>query len=137
MEFTVYYEKIDHGLELTQIIFSEKYIMIIDSTDHFDDDSEWEEYYTIEPNNFLKLISRLEKNYESFLVENLSFETKSYFESIETSDIKKIFLLFLSLIGYDKNIKHKNEKYIRGNDLIKIFCGDDIKYKRDIYSKGP
>jgi hypothetical protein len=134
--FTTYYERISHGLELTNIMFTETRIIITDSTDYFDSDSERNEYYIIEPNNYLELINKLENEYKPVSVKNLSSETRTYYNLFKNENLKKLFLLALSIIGYDKNIKHETEKYMRGDELIKLLCGDAIKFKKEYYSKG-
>jgi len=134
--FTTYFERINHGLELTDIMFKETNIIITDSTDYFDDDSERNEYYIIEANNYLELISKLEKEYKPISIEDLNPDTKTYFDYFINNNLKKIFLLVLSVIGYDKNIKDEYQKYIRGDKLINLLCGDVIKYKKNYYSKG-
>jgi len=134
--FTTYFERIGHGLELTNIMFTETRIIITDSTDYFDSYSERNEYYIIEPDNYLELINKLEKEYKPIKIKDLSPETKIYFKYFKNESLKKIFLLTLSLIGYDKNIKDETERYMRGEKLIGLLCGDVIKYKREYYSKG-
>ena len=134
--FTTYYERISHGLVLTDIMFTETRIIITDSTDYFDSDSERNEYYIIEPNNYLELINKLENEYKPISVKNLSSETRTYYNLFKNENLKKVFLLVLSIIGYDKNIKHETEKYMRGDELVKLLCGDAIKFKKEYYSKG-
>ena len=135
--FTTYFKRISHGLELTNIMFTETGITITDSTDYFDCDSERNEYYTIESNNYLELINKLEKEYKPISVKNLSSKTRIYYNYFKNKNLKKLFRLILSIIGYDKNIKDETEKYMRGDRIIKLLCGDDIKYKKEYYSKGP
>jgi len=135
--FTTYFERISHGLVLTDIMFTETRIIITDSTDYFDSDSERDEYYIIEPDSYLELIKKLENEYKPFSVKNLSPETRTYYNFFKNETLKKIFLLTLSIIGYDKNIKDETEKYMRGDELIKLLCGDKIKFKKEYYSKGP
>jgi len=118
-------------------MFTETRIIITDSTDYFDSDSERDEYYIIEPDSYLELLNKLEKEYKPIPVKNLSSETRTYYNFFKNENLKKIFLLTLSIIGYDKNIKNETEKYMRGDELIKLLCGDAIKFKKEYYSKGP
>jgi hypothetical protein len=134
--FTTYFERISHGLVLTNIMFTETRIIITDSTDYFDSDSERDEYYIIEPDSYLELIKKLEKEYKPIPVKNLSPETRTYYNFFKNETLKKIFLLTLSIIGYDRNIKDETEKYMRGDEIIKLLCGDKIKFKQEYYSKG-
>jgi len=61
--FTTYYSYGNRVLNLTKIMFTEERIIITESEDDFDCSSmERNEYYIIEPDNFLNLINKLEKN---------------------------------------------------------------------------
>ena len=134
--FTTYYSFSNRVLNLTEIMFTKKRIIITESEDDFDCSSmERNEYYIIEPDNYLKLINKLEKNYKPMPIRKLSSNTTKYYELFKDDNLKKIFLLFLSLIGYDKKVKEENEKYMEAEKLINLLCGDEIKYKKEYYIK--
>jgi len=134
--FTTYYSYSNRVLDLTSIMFTEERIIITESEDDFDCSSmERNEYYIIEPDNYLKLISKLEKEYKPMPTNELSSNTKKYYELFKNDNLKKIFLLFLSLISYDKNVKERDEKYMGAEKLISLLCGDEINYKKDYYVK--
>jgi len=119
-------------------MFTEKRIIITESEDDFDCSSmERNEYYIIEPDNYLNLINKLEKEYKPMPIRKLSSNTNKYYELFKNDNLKKIFLLFLSLIGYDKKVKEENEKYMEAEKLINLLCGDEIKYKKEYYIKWP
>ena len=82
MEYTIYKEKVPHGLKLSQ--------NTITSSDD---------------------------------------EISEIYNSIENENLKLIFLYILSI----KN-QYNNQK--RGEQLIQILCGETVKYKKQIYSKG-
>lgn len=134
--FITYYSCSNRVLYLTEIMFTEKSIIITESEDDFDCNSmERNEYYIIEPDNYSILINKLEKEYKPMPISKLSSNTKKYYHLFKNDDLKKIFLLFLSLIGYDKKVKEDTEKYMEGEELIKLLCGDEIKYKKEYYIK--
>jgi len=68
-------------------------------------------------------------------INKLSSNTKKYYNLFKNDNLKKIFLLFLSLIGYDKNVKEKDENYMEAEKLINLLCGEEIKYKKEYYIK--
>jgi len=134
--FITYYSCSNRVLYLTEIMFTEERIIITESEDDFDCSSmERNEYYIIEPDNYLNLLNKLEKEYKPMPIRKLSSNTKKYYQLFKNDDLKKIFLLFLSLIGYDKNVKEDAEKYMEGEELIKLLCGDEIKFKKEYYIK--
>jgi hypothetical protein len=104
--------------------------MLVDSDDYWDDDSEWEEYYEIQEKDYPKVIENVQKEFSPFSIEQLDDEAKKVYESIDNETLKQIFLFILSIINsYGGGI--------RGEEMIKILCGDNIEVKKQIYSKGP
>jgi len=137
MDYILRKEKLDHGLQLTVLQCSKNELMIIDSTDYFDDDSEWDEYYTLVCDVFPEIINRLGQNYKPVDINKLESEEAEFYNSLENDLLKIIFLYILS-INEKKPSERKIEKDgLLGSDLINILCGTDIKYKQNIWSKGP
>jgi len=130
-------EKIDHGLKLTEIQCSKGEMMIIDSTDYYDDDSEWDEYYTINSDVFLEIINKLEKTFIPVNINEFTSKENEFYDSLENDLFKKLFLYILSINKKKKQEENIEKDGLFGSVIIEILCGTDIKYKRDIWSKGP
>jgi hypothetical protein len=128
MDFILKEESIYKGFKLSKIEFGENSFTIVYTTDYYDSDGYWEEYYTVNENCFGKILEKLEKYYTPFVIDNLNNESKIIYNSISNKNSKKIFLYILPIkIGMN----------IHGDELIKILCGNEIEYKKTIYSKGP
>jgi hypothetical protein len=142
MDYILYFENLVHELKLTEIKFSDNGIMIVDTDDYYatsedEEDGYWEEYYSIEGYQFDDIINRLENNYKPIRASDLDLQTISKLEQLKNNNAKFIFLYILSINKYQKNIAEKENKNIRGKELINILCGKDIEYKYYTYSKGP
>jgi hypothetical protein len=129
MEYTLAEEDIYKGFKLTIIEFNKNSIRIVYTTDYYDTDGYWEEYYSIGENSFVKIIERISTKYEPFLLMNLDTNTAEIYDSIEKENCKLLFLYILSI--------KENHQKIHGDKLVSILCGDEIEYERNIYSKGP
>jgi hypothetical protein len=129
MEYTLYKEKVPHGLKLSQIHFNANSFMVVDSDDYYDDDSEWEEYYNVEEKDYKNILENVKEQFVPYTITSSDDEISEIYNSIENENLKLIFLYILSI----KN-QYNNQK--RGEQLIQILCGETVEYKKQIYSKG-
>jgi hypothetical protein len=132
MEYSLTEEKIYKGFKQTIISFDENSIRIVYTTDYYDTDGYWEEYYSLDENALIKVLDRCGRAYELFelfLLQDLDPETVRTYNSIESENCKLVFLYIMII-----KIKHPK---IHGGDLIYFLCGKEIKYEFHIYSKGP
>jgi len=129
MEYHLYGEKQGKTYYSSALYFDEKGIIITDMQDYLDDDGCWEEYYTVKPEHFNKLLNKLEAYLKLNTIENLDNETKTAYDSLNDELTKK---LFLSIYCISKT----SEKSIHGFALVEAICGSEIPYEKSIYSKG-
>ena len=129
MEYTIYKEKVPHGLKLSQIHFNTNSFMVIDSDDYYDVDSEWEEYYNVEEKDYKNILENVKEQFVPYTITSSDDEISEIYNSIKNENLKLIFLYILSIKNHYNNQK-------RGEQLIQILCGETVKYKKQIYSKG-
>jgi hypothetical protein len=132
MEYSLTEEEIYKGFKQTVIAFNENSIRIVYTTDYYDTDGYWEEYYSLDEKALDKVLDRCGRTIELFelsLLQNLNVEAVRTYNAIESEKGKLLFL-------YIMIIKKEHPK-IHGDDLISSLCGDEIEYERNIYSKGP
>jgi hypothetical protein len=91
----------------------------------------YESLYKHNPDGTKKLITKynlIKKQFTPNSLDLLDDETKIIYDSIENNNLKIIFLYIMAIV---------NNKHLRGDDLIKILCGENVEYQKQIYSKGP
>jgi len=129
MEYHLYGETQGKTYYSSALYFDEKGIMITDMQDYLDDDGCWEEYYTIKPEHFNKLLNKLRTYSTVNSIDNLDGEAKKVYDSLDDKLTKEIFL-------YIYCISKTSEKSIHGFALVEAICGSEIPYEKSIYSKG-
>jgi hypothetical protein len=95
MEYTIYEEKVPHGLKLSQIHFNANSFMVVDSDDYYDDDSEWEEYYNIEEIDYKNILENVKEQFVPYTITLSDAEISEIYNSIENENLKLIFLYIL------------------------------------------
>jgi len=130
MEYHLYGEAQGKTYYSSALYLDEKGIMITDMQDYLDDDGYWEEYYTVKPEHFNKLLNKLEAYSTVNTIENLDEEAKTAYDSLYDELSKKLFLSIYRISKTSEKSKH-------GFALIETICGSEIPYEKSIYSKGP
>jgi len=130
MEYHLYGEAQGKTYYSSVLYLDEKGIMITDMQDYLDDDGYWEEYYTVKPEYFNKLLNKLKAYSTVNTIENLEEEAKTAYNSLNDELSKKLFLSIY-------RISNISEKSIHGFALVETICGSEIPYEKSIYSKGP
>jgi len=130
MEYHLYGEAQGKTYYSSVLYLDEKGIMITDMQDYLDDDGYWEEYYTVKPEYFNKLLNKLKAYSTVNTIENLEEEAKTAYNSLNDELSKKLFLSIY-------RISKISEKSIHGFALVETICGSEIPYEKSIYSKGP
>jgi len=131
-------EKLYHGLKLTEIQCSKDEMMIIDSTDYYDDDSEWDEYYTINSDVFLEIINKLGKTLIPMNINEFTSKENEFYNSLENDLFKKLFLYILSINKKKMPEENIDKDGLYGSDLIKILCGTEnmsVIYGQKVHKK--
>jgi hypothetical protein len=133
MEYKFYENKYPKNYVLSSYIsFGNDSFTIKDMDDYFNDDEDgyWEEYFFIKEENYEKILENIKKQFIPYSLTLFDDEITNTYDSINNKNLKLIFLYIISIINqynYD----------IRSEKLVKILCGKNIEYTRDVYSKGP
>ena len=139
-EITLKNEKYTGSLYLSTLCLDDNKIVFEDTKDYYhgDEDSYWEDYYTIKEDLYEKIINRIKNKYKPFEYNYLPEVIKNEYLKLK-SENQKLLLLYILAINnesiYNFEITEK-ENGKEGAIIIEILCGNEIKCDYSNYSKG-